>query len=82
MAVSPYVFSLYTLTILPCGLTCDNKWPGSARTSWGSLQCTPYPLAGFKGALLREGRKAGKRGKGGECGARPGTTEPITLVDF
>jgi len=44
------------------------------RRRWGSLQCSPRPLTGFEGLLLREGR-GGKRGRderGGERERRGG----------
>jgi len=38
---------------------------------WGSLQRSPDSLAGFNGPTCkgREGRKDGRKGKGGEMGA-------------
>jgi len=46
---------------------------------WGSLQCSPRPLAGFNGAYIskgREGRK-GKEGRGREVwGVKPGFHYP------
>jgi len=36
----------------------------SLRPRWGSLQCSPYPIAGFKGVLLLSEGKAERGGKG------------------
>jgi len=45
---------------------CDHTMQQYATAAvGGSLQRSPNPLAGFKGAALRRGKPAG-RGKGGE----------------
>jgi len=39
-------------------------WPGlHHKLNWGSLQCSPNPLAGFEWAASRQGRE--KRDEGG-----------------
>jgi len=49
------------------------------RPHWGSLQCSPDPLAGFKGSTSkgregnwREGRGSEGKGRGGRKGGRGG----------
>jgi len=36
------------------------------RPRWGSLQCSPYPLAGFKGPTSKGSGGEGRGGRGGE----------------
>ena len=54
----------------------QNRWRLGLRPRphWGSLQCSPAPLAGLKGLLLRGGEGKGRNGRKKEerCGAGKG----------
>ena len=56
VSISKWQLSLSAITEgLHLTVKCKNKrvWrPGSARTRWGSLQCSPDVLAGFKGSYF------------------------------
>jgi len=45
------------------------------RPCWGSLQCSPDPLAGFKGSNSKRGYKRGKREREGGGEGKEGERE-------